>query len=70
MMTMLMLAAAANSPTMLTRADEAQWRLFVRASLQRQPSPHVSRLRQLQGTVAALGDDSLGGTEVAGPSGL
>jgi hypothetical protein len=70
MMGMLMFAAAAaNAPAMLARADEAQWRLFVRASLQRQAPPRDSRLRQLQGTVRALGDDRRG-VWVAGPSGL
>jgi hypothetical protein len=69
MMTILMLAAAANAPVTLAR-DDAQWSLFVRTSLQRQAAAPGARLRQLQGTVRALGNDSLGGTEVAGPSGL
>lgn len=68
-MTMLMLAAAANAPAMLARADDAQWRMFVRSSLQRQATPRGSRLMQLQGTVRALGDDR-SGAQVAGPSGL
>ncbi len=70
MMGMLIFAAAAaNAPVMLARADEAQWRLFVRASLQRPAPPRGARLRQLQGTVRALGDDRRG-IQVAGPSGL
>jgi hypothetical protein len=69
MIGMLMLAAAANAPVMLARADEAQWRMFVRASLQRQAPPSGTRLRQLQGTVRALGDDRRG-VQVAGPAGL
>jgi hypothetical protein len=69
MMTILMFAAAANAPVTLARADDAQWRLFVRASVQRRAAPQKARLRQLQGTVSALGDDR-GGVEVAGPSGL
>jgi len=68
-MGMLMFAAAAaNAPVMLARADEAQWRLFVRASLQR-PPPRGTRIRQLQGTVRALGDDRRS-VQMAGPSGL
>ena len=69
MMGLMLLAAAANAPVMLARADEAQWNLFVRASLERQAPPRGSRLRQLQGTVRALGDDRRG-AQVAGPSGL
>ncbi len=69
MMGILMFAAAANAPVMLARADEAQWRLFVRASLQRRAPPRDSRLRQLQGTVRALGDDR-SVIQVAGPRGL
>jgi hypothetical protein len=68
MMAMLMFAAAANAPVMLAARDEAQWRTFVRASLQR-PAPRATRLRQLQGTVRALGDDRRD-VQVAGPSGL
>jgi hypothetical protein len=66
---MLMFAAAANAPAMLAARDEAQWRMFVRASLQRTMPARESRLKQLQGTVRALGDDRRG-AEVAGPSGL
>jgi hypothetical protein len=69
MIAILMLAAAANAPAMLARADEAQWRMFVRTSLERRAAPRGSRLRQLQGTVRALGDDRRG-VQVAGPSGL
>ncbi len=69
MMGLMLFAAAANAPVMLARADEAQWRLFVRASLQRPTPPRDSRLRQLQGAVRALGDDRRG-VQVAGPSGL
>jgi hypothetical protein len=70
MMAILMFAAAANAPVTIAARDEAQWRTFVRASLQRPAPSGGARLRQLQGTVRALGDDSLGATEVAGPSGL
>ncbi|HYW15871.1 MAG TPA: hypothetical protein VE891_06930 [Allosphingosinicella sp.] len=69
MIGMLILAAAANAPTMLASADDAQWRMFVRASLQRQAVARGSRLRQLQGTVRNLGEDRRG-LQVAGPSGL
>ena len=69
MMAMLMFAAAANAPVMLAERDDAQWRTFVRASLQRPEPRGGARLRQLQGTVRALGDDR-GGMEMAGPSGL
>jgi hypothetical protein len=69
MMAMLMFAAAANAPVMLAARDEAQWRTFVRASLERSAPPAGARMRQLQGTVRALGDDRRG-LQVAGPSGL
>jgi hypothetical protein len=69
MMGILMFAAAANAPVMLAARDEAQWRSFVRASLQRPAPARGSRLRQLQGTVGALGEDRHG-VRVAGPSGL
>ena len=64
------LAAAAQAPVLLARNDEAQWRLFVRASLQRPATEArgASRLRQLQGVVRSLGDDPRSGIE--GPSGL
>jgi hypothetical protein len=64
----MMMFAAANAPAMIAARDEAQWRMFVRASLQRS-APRASRLRQLQGTVRALGPDPRG-VRVAGPSGL
>lgn len=69
MIGLMMLAAAANAPVILARADEAQWRMFVRASVERSAAPRDSRLRQLQGAVHALGDDRRG-LGVAGPSGL
>jgi hypothetical protein len=72
-----MLAAAAHAPVLLASNDEAQWRLFVRASLQR---PGVvapggrpaSRLLQLQGVVRRLGDDRAapGTAGTDGPYGL
>jgi hypothetical protein len=68
MMTILMFAAAANAPVMLAGRDEAQWRMFVRTSLQR-PAPRATRLRQLEGVVRRLGmerDDR----RLAGPAGL
>jgi hypothetical protein len=65
----MLFAAAANAPVMLARADEAQWRLFVRASLQRQVPPRGSRLRQLEGVVRRLGAERTA-VQVAGPSGL
>lgn len=55
----LMAAAAAQAPVLLARNDEAQWRRFVRSSLQR-PAPAASRpsrLLQLQGVVRRLPDD-------------
>jgi len=66
-----LLAAAAQAPVLLASNDEAQWRLFVRASLQRpavQGGRDASRLRQLQGVVRNLGDDRR--SQVPGPSGL
>jgi hypothetical protein len=66
---MLYAAAAANAPVQLAGRDEDQWRMFVRASLQRPAAPRGSRLRQLQGTVQGLADDRLG-ARMAGPSGL
>ncbi len=68
-MIILKFAAAASAPAMLAARDEAQWRMFVRASLQRTAPPRGLRLKQLQGTVRALGDDRRG-IQVAGPSGL
>ncbi len=52
----LMAAAAAQAPVLLAAGDEAQWRRFVRSSLQR-PAAAPSRLRHLQGVVRRLGDD-------------
>jgi hypothetical protein len=66
---LLYAAAAANAPVQLAGRDEAQWRMFVRASLQRPAPPRASRLKQLQGTVRALADDRLR-VQIAGPSGL
>lgn len=69
MMGMLMFAAAAtNAPVMLARADEAHWRLFVRASLQR-PAPRGTRLQHLQGVVRQLGAER-DAQRLAGPAGL
>jgi hypothetical protein len=71
-----MLAAAAQAPLLLASADEAQWRLFVRASLQRPavPAPRAqggSRLIQLQGAVRRLGPEyEREARRLAGPSGL
>lgn len=53
----LMAAAAASAPVMLAANDEAQWRRFVRASVQRPAAPPPSRLMHLQGVVRRLGDD-------------
>ena len=72
MIGMVLLAAAAHAPVMLASNDEAQWRRFVRASLQRPAVPAAgaqgSRLMQLQGVVHGLGEDR--SAEVSGPSGL
>jgi len=62
MIGIVMLAAAAQAPVLLASNDEARWRLFVRASLQRPevPAPRArpqSRLLQLQGVVHRLADD-------------
>jgi len=69
MIGIMFFAAAANAPVQLAARDDTQWRMFVRASLQRPAPPRGSRLQQLQGTVRALGDDR-GRVRVAGPSGL
>jgi hypothetical protein len=63
-------AAAANAPVTLAANDEAQWRRFVRASVQRPAGP--SRLMQLQGVVRRLGDDraARGRAGASGPYGL
>ncbi|HEX9966068.1 MAG TPA: hypothetical protein VGB04_13915 [Allosphingosinicella sp.] len=62
-------AAAASAPVQLARSDEAQWRMFVRASLQRPAQARVTRLRQLEGVVRGLGAERRV-IQVAGPSGL
>ncbi|HYG48268.1 MAG TPA: hypothetical protein VD846_10050 [Allosphingosinicella sp.] len=69
MMAMLMFAAAANAPMQLAGRDEAQWRMFVRASLQRPAPPRGSRLKQLEGVVRRLGPER-DAHRLAGPSGL
>lgn len=67
----LMAAAAAHAPVILASNDEAQWRRFVRASLQRPAAPAPSRLLHLQGVVRHLGDDRAGPAQAAaGPWGL
>jgi len=67
-----LLAAAANAPVTLAANDEAQWRRFVRASVQRPAAPAPSRLMHLQGVVRRLGDDRAahGHAGSAGPYGL
>lgn len=70
MIGMMILAAAAQAPVLLASNDETQWRLFVRASLQRPAVPgsrDASRLRQLQGVVRGLEDRR---SVIPGPSGL
>lgn len=65
-------AAAANAPVILAANDEAQWRRFVRASVQRPAAPAArgpSRLQHLQGLVRRL-DDDRPGRFAAGPYGL
>ena len=70
-MEILMFAAAANTPVMLATRDEAQWRLFVRASLQRPAAPRGARLRQLEGAVRRLGlERGVEAVRLEGPSGL
>jgi hypothetical protein len=68
------MAAAAHAPVLLAANDEAQWRRFVRASLQRPAAPAArapSRLNQLQGVVRRLDDDRSGPASAsAGPYGL
>jgi hypothetical protein len=70
--TALLAAAAAHAPVMLAAGDEAQWRRFVRASVQRPAAPAPSRLIHLQGVVRRLGDDrsAHGRAGAAGPYGL
>ena len=70
-----MLAAAAQAPVLLASNEEARWRLFVRASLQRPaPAPRLeggSRLLQLQGAVRRLAPEyEREARRLAGPSGL
>ena len=67
-----MAAAAASAPVMLAANDEAQWRRFVRASVQRPAAPPPSRLMHLQGVVRRLGDDrsARGQAGAEGPYGL
>jgi hypothetical protein len=69
MMGLMMLAAAANAPVMLASRDEAQWRLFVRASVQRPAVERGTRLKHLEGVVRRLGAEQRE-LQVAGPSGL
>jgi hypothetical protein len=66
------LAAAAHAPVILASNDEAQWRRFVRASVQRPSAPPPSRLLQLQGVVRRLDDGRAdrGQAGAAGPYGL
>ncbi len=61
-------AAAASAPVQLAGRDEAQWRMFVRSSLQRPAAPRGSRLKQLEGVVRRLGAERA--PAPAGPSGL
>ncbi len=68
-MGMLMFAAAANAPLQIASRDEAQWRMFVRASLQRPAPPRATRLRQLEGVVRRLGPEG-DVRHLAGPAGL
>jgi hypothetical protein len=62
-------AAAASAPVQLARNDDAQWRMFVRASLQRPAPARATRIRQLEGVVRGLGAERQV-VQVAGPSGL
>ncbi|MFL6845572.1 MAG: hypothetical protein ACJ8ER_11910 [Allosphingosinicella sp.] len=69
MIGLLMMAAAAQAPVQLARNDEAQWRLFVRASLETRPtrpSAH-SRVRELEDALRGLSDTQGG---IDGPKGL
>jgi hypothetical protein len=71
MMGIMIFAAAASAPVVLASRDDAQWRMFVRASLQRPAAPRGVRLRQLEGVVRRLGaEPSAPAQRLAGPSGL
>jgi hypothetical protein len=71
MIAIAFLAAAAQAPVILAANDEAQWRRFVRTSLQRPAGRPPSRLLQLQGVVRRLDDDRSGSSpSAAGPYGL
>lgn len=70
-----LMAAAAQAPVLLAAHDEAQWRRFVRASVQRPAaaspgSRSGSRLLQLEGVVRRLGDDRGRSPGAGGPYGL
>ena len=67
MIAIALLAAAANAPVILAAGDEAQWRRFVRTSVQRPAARAPSRLLQLQGVVRRLDDEA---RAAAGPYGL
>ena len=69
MIGIMLFAAAANAPVQLAARDEAQWRMFVRASLQRQAPPRGSRLQQLEGVVRRLGAEREA-QRLTGPAGL
>jgi hypothetical protein len=70
-MAFLAAAAAAQAPVLLASRDEAQWRLFVRASVQSRPTPRGVRLKQLQGVVRELGIEQDASVQrLAGPAGL
>jgi hypothetical protein len=68
----LILAAAAQGPVLLASNDEAQWRNFIRASLEGPPPAERAsnaRVRQLESVVRALRQDEVT-RRLAGPSGL
>ena len=69
MIGIMLFAAAANAPVQLAARDEAQWRMFVRSSLQRPAAPRGSRLQQLEGVVRRLGAERET-QRLAGPAGL
>lgn len=70
MIAIALLAAAANAPVILAANDEAQWRRFVRVSLQRPAPPVPTRLLHLQGVVRRLDGDRTARSQAAGPFGL